>query len=169
MISKFKNTFLIILLCLINAHCLASNKVPDTIYAFVTKVVDGDTIYIKHNKYGNIKVRLAEIDTPEKGQPFGKEATRALSKIISKKIVRLDKVTIDRYKRIVGKISYNKIDINHYLVRNGYAWSYDKYNRRKEIIDAENLARKEKIGLWSQIDTPPIPPWKWREMFRQNE
>ena len=92
-----------------------------------------------------------------------------MSKIISKKIVRLDKVTIDRYKRIVGKISYNKIYINHYLVRNGYAWSYDKYNRRKEIIDAENLARKEKIGLWSQIDTPPIPPWKWIEMFRQNE
>ena len=39
----------------------------------------------------------------------------------------------------------------------------------KEILDKKNLARKEKIGLWSQIDAPPIPPWKWREMSRQNE
>ena len=64
MLAKFKNTFLIILLCLINVHSYAENKLPDTLYAKVIRIVDGDTIHLEHNKFGKIKVRLAEIDTP---------------------------------------------------------------------------------------------------------
>ena len=45
MLAKFKNTFLIILLCLINVHSYAENKLPDTLYAKVIRVVDGDTIH----------------------------------------------------------------------------------------------------------------------------
>lgn len=164
MITKFKTTILIISFCLLNVHSLASNKIPNTVFASVLRIVDGDTVYLKHNEYGKIKVRLAEIDTPEKDQPYGKEAALALSKLISGKIVKLNKVTVDKYNRIVGIIYYKKTDINYYLVRNGFAWSYDRYNRRKKIKDAENIARKEKIGLWSKQGAPPIPPWEWRKM-----
>ena len=164
MITKFKTTILIILFCLLNVHSLASNKIPNTVFASVLRIVDGDTVYLKHNEYGKIKVRLAEIDTPEKDQPYGKEAALALSKLISGKIVKLNKVTVDKYNRIVGIIYYKQTDINYYLVRNGFAWSYDRYNRRKKIKDAENIARKEKIGLWSKQGAPPIPPWEWRKM-----
>ena len=164
MITKFKTTILIISFCLLNVHSLASNKIPNTVFASVLRIVDGDTVYLKHNEYGKIKVRLAEIDTPEKDQPYGKEAALALSKLISGKIVKLNKVTVDKYNRIVGIIYYKKTDINYYLVRNGFAWSYDRYNRRKKIKDAENIARKEKIGLWSKQGDPPIPPWEWRKM-----
>ena len=169
MITKFKTTILIILFCLLNVHSLASNKIPNTVFASVLRIVDGDTVYLKHNEYGKIKVRLAEIDTPEKDQPYGKEAALALSKLISGKIVKLNKVTVDKYNRIVGIIYYKKTDINYYLVRNGFAWSYDRYNRRKKIKDAENIARKEKIGLWSKQGVPPIPPWEWRKMSKTNE
>ena len=66
MISKIKTTCLIILFCSVNVHCFAYEYIPDVINAKVIKIVDGDTIYLGHKKYGKIKVRLAEIDTPEK-------------------------------------------------------------------------------------------------------
>ena len=106
MITKFKTTILIISFCLFNVHSLASNKIPNTVFASVLRIVDGDTVYLKHNEYGKIKVRLAEIDTPEKDQPYGKEAALALSKLISGKIVKLNKVTVDKYNRIVGIIYF---------------------------------------------------------------
>ena len=169
MIAKFKNTFIIILFCLINVHLFASTVIPDTIYATVVKVVDGDTVHLKHDEYGKIKVRLADIDAPEKDQPFGKEATNSLSKLISGKLVKFNKVAIDKYNRIVGLIYYKETEINYYLVRNGLAWSYDRYNRRKKIRDAENIARKEQINLWSKQGASPIPPWEWRRMRKTDE
>tara|TARA_B100000767_G_scaffold137749_1_gene130345 strand:+ start:447 stop:956 length:510 start_codon:yes stop_codon:yes gene_type:complete len=166
MLAKFKNTFLIILLCLINVHSYAENKLPDTLYAKVIRVVDGDTIHLEHKKFGKIKVRLAEIDTPEKKQPYGQEAKKELKKIVNNKVVKLKKITIDRYGRVVGIIYYKNIEINHYLVINGYAWCYKRYNKRKKIEDAEIIARNNKVGIWKNENVKPIPPWEWRKIKR---
>ena len=162
MISKIKTTCLIILFCSVNVHCFAYEYIPDVINAKVIKIVDGDTIYLGHKKYGKIKVRLAEIDTPERDQPHGKIATAVLKKMILKKSVELHKVTIDKYKRVVGTIYLNNLEINYFLVRNGFAWCYDKYYYREKIKKAENQARSEKIGLWS-IKKKAIAPWNWRK------
>ena len=166
MLAKFKNTFLIILLCLINVHSYAENNLPDTLYAKVIRVVDGDTINLIHKKFGKIKVRLAEIDTPEKKQPYGQEAKKELKKIVNNKVVKLKKITIDRYGRVVGIIYYKNIEINHYLVINGYAWCYKRYNKRKKIEDAEIIARNNKVGIWKNKDVKPVPPWEWRKIKR---
>jgi len=166
MISKIKTTCLIILFCLVNVHCFAYEYIPDVIYAKVIKIVDGDTIHLGHKKYGKIKVRLAEIDTPERDQPYGKEATAVLKKMILKKYVELHKVTIDKYKRVVGTIYLNNLEINYYLVRNGFAWCYDKYHYREKIKKAENQARSEKIGLWLS-KKKAIAPWNWRKNKRK--
>ena len=162
MISKIKTTCLIILFCSVNVHCFAYEYIPDVINAKVIKIVDGDTIYLGHKKYGKIKVRLAEIDTPERDQPHGKIATAVLKKMILKKSVELQKVTIDKYKRVVGTIYLNNLEINYFLVRNGFAWCYDKYYYREKIKKAENQARSEKIGLWSS-KKKAIAPWNWRK------
>lgn len=162
MISKIKTTCLIILFCSVNVHCFAYEYIPDVINAKVIKIVDGDTIYLGHKKYGKIKVRLAEIDTPERDQPYGKIATAVLKKMILKKSVELHKVTIDKYKRVVGTIYLNNLEINYFLVRNGFAWCYDKYYYREKIKKAENQARSEKIGLWSS-KKKAIAPWNWRK------
>jgi endonuclease YncB( thermonuclease family) len=89
--------------------------------------------------------------------------------MIDNKIVKLKKITTDRYNRVVGLVYYQNIEINHYLVRNGLAWCYDKYNNREKIKNAENLARKEKIGIWSNDAVAPIEPWKWRKNRKKNE
>ena len=168
MLAKFKNTFFIILICLINVHSYAANILPATLHAKVIKVIDGDTINLEHKKFGKIKVRLAEIDTPEKKQPYGQKATTALKKLVDNKIVKLKKITIDKYGRVVGIIYYKNIEINHYLVINGHAWCYTQYNTRKKIEDAENTARKNKVGIWKNQDVKPIPPWEWRKIKRLN-
>ena len=166
MISKFRNSCLIIFFCLVNVHCFAYDYVPSTIYAKVTKIIDGDTIHLIHKKYGKIKVRLAEIDTPEMDQPYGEEAAVILKNMILNKTVKLKKLAVDRYKRVVGTIYLNGLEINLFLVRNGFAWCYDKYNRREKIKSAENLARLEKIGIWSN-KKKAIEPWNWRKNKRK--
>ena len=163
MLSKIKNTFLIILFCLINVYSLASNEIPNTLFGKVVHVVDGDTIHIKNRNLGLIKIRLSEIDTPELDQPFGIEAKNALKKLVDNKIVKVKKVTIDRYKRIVAIIYINDTEINYFLVKNGYAWCYEYYNHREKIKNAEKIAKKKKIGLWAKENFKPIPPWKWRK------
>ena len=166
MLSNIKSLFIIIFICLPNVHCMAAKDIPNTIYAKVVKVVDGDTIHISHKKYGLLKIRLAEIDAPEKDQPYGKEATARLSKILTNKTIRLNKITVDRYNRIIGIVYYENIDINHYLVINGLAWCYDYYNKREKIKDAEIYARKKEIGIWSDKNNEAIPPWEWRKNKR---
>jgi len=163
MLSKIKNTFLIILFFLAGAYSMASNEIPDTFSGKVVRVVDGDTIHIDNKILGKIKIRLAEIDTPELDQTFGVEAKNALKKLVDNKMVKIKKVTIDRYNRIVAIIYINDLEINYYLVKNGYAWCYEYYNHRKKIKNAEILAKRKRIGLWSKDNFNPIPPWEWRK------
>ena len=52
----------------------AENAVPaNAVEHRVTRIVDGDTVYTKDGT----KIRLHGIDTPERDQPYGKQATRA--------------------------------------------------------------------------------------------
>ena len=62
--------------------------VPDEAqWANVDRVVDGDTVYTKDGT----KIRLHGIDTPERDQPYGKQATRALDRLIKTNIATIKK------------------------------------------------------------------------------
>lgn len=67
----------------------------------VAKIVDGDTIDVKLSS-GPIRVRLTSIDTPEKGQPWGKEAAAALSRLVLNRPVEIEPFGQDRYDRMIG-------------------------------------------------------------------
>ena len=52
-------------------------------------------------------------------------------------------------------------NLNHELVRAGFAWWYRKYAPEDETLkQLEQEARAAKRGLW--VDAKPIPPWQWR-------
>lgn len=51
-----------------------------------------------------MKVRLAGIDAPEKGQPFGERSKEGLSRLTFGKEVGVDWQTRDRYGRVVGQV-----------------------------------------------------------------
>ena len=130
----------------------------------IPRITDGDTIKIL-----NKRIRLHGIDTPEKKQicirnskeyKCGQEATTALAKKIDRKTV-VCKVQnkLDRYKRYVGVCFLGDVDLNKWMIRNGYAVAYRMYS--KDYIEDENYAKKNKIGLWSGNF---IHPEKWRKL-----
>ena len=130
----------------------------------VPSIIDGDTVKIL-----NKRIRFFGIDTPEKKQfcvknskkyKCGQEATNALKKKIDGKLV-ICKVQdkLDRYKRYIGVCFLGDVDLNKWMVRNGYAVAYRRYS--KDYIEDENYAKKNKIGLWSSNF---IQPEKWRKL-----
>jgi len=139
---------------------------PLTAHAWVAKVVsvtDGDTIKVFTADQGQVKIRLYGIDTPEKGQPYGKAAGKYLASLISGAMVEVETVTTDRYGRTVGIVWDNEANINQEMVRAGYAWVYQRYCNKpfcEYWLALENEAKTDNIGLWQEPE--PVPPWEWR-------
>lgn len=132
----------------------------------VVGISDGDTLTALTADKQQIKVRLAGIDTPERGQPFGKAAKQALSDLAFGRDVVLEAEKEDRYGRTVAKVLVDGRDVNLELVTQGYAWWYRKYAAEQSPSDqvlyenAETQARAAGRGLWA--DPAPVPPWEWR-------
>lgn len=137
-----------------------SEKDHKVIIGKVIGVTDGDTITILNDKI-QYKIRLAEIDTPEKKQPFGTKCKQILSDKVFGKEVKVLWDKEDRYKRIIGTIILNERNINKEMVSEGFAWHYKQYSKSKELEELEQKAREEKRGLWA--DKNPIPPWEFRK------
>ena len=78
----------------------------ETIKAEVVGISDGDTITVLRNKE-QIKVRLAGIDTPEKGQDFGTKAREFIGSRLFRKEVEVLVKDTDRYGRTVGLVYYD--------------------------------------------------------------
>lgn len=139
----------------------------ETLYGRVVAVADGDTITILTAQKEQIKVRLTEIDAPEKGQPYGQKSKQALSDLVFKKNVSVSSKSQDRYGRTLGRVFVNDKDVNLYMVANGYAWAYTKYLTDPSIKEAENSARDRSLGLWGLQTDQVMPPWEWRRAKRR--
>jgi endonuclease YncB( thermonuclease family) len=151
---------LALLLCLAT---IASAQAPETqlLVGPTTRVIDGDTLDILVRGETH-RVRLAQIDAPESGQPYGREATAALEKLALHKHTRVTVVATDRYGRAVGEVQVGSLDVNQAMVRDGHAWAYTHYSHSLEIIDLENAARAAKKGLWALPLEDRDAPWEWR-------
>lgn len=134
----------------------------------VVGVSDGDTITVLHSGNQQIKVRLAEIDTPESSQPYGKRAKQNLSDLVFNKTVIVKVKGTDRYGRLIGRVIVNGVDINARMVELGAAWVYRKYAKDQNLFVLEERARKYKIGLWGLPEADRVPPWEWRRRKRGN-
>lgn len=127
----------------------------------VVGIIDGDTYVLIHNKF-QFKIRSAHINCPEKGQPFGQKAKKIASELCFNKYVRIfHKNKYHRDRLIAEVILDDGRNLNKLLVENGLAWHYKKYSSNEEYRDLELIARKNKIGLWSELN--PIDPDDWRK------
>lgn len=131
----------------------------------VVGVSDGDTITVLVERRP-MKVRLAEIDTPEKGQPYGARAKQALSELVFGKLVTGVEQTIDRYGRTVGRVYIGGLDVNAELVRGGHAWVYRQYAKDQNLYRLEAAAKTAGQGLWGLPEAQRVPPWEWRHRDR---
>jgi endonuclease YncB( thermonuclease family) len=132
----------------------------ETLTGKVVGVTDGDTIKVLVEER-IFKVRLAEIDTPERGQPWAKRAKQALSDKVFGHEVEIRVVTVDRYGRTVGHVWLADRHINRELVREGHAWVYRSYLKDKTLLDAESHAQANRLGLWKLPEAARIAPREW--------
>jgi endonuclease YncB( thermonuclease family) len=107
-------------------------------------------------------VRLSEIDTPERGQPWYQRAKDALAEKVAARVVSVEEVDRDRYGRLVGKVWLGGRDINREMVAGGHAWVYRRYLRDPSLLEDENRAQAALLGLWRLPETQRTPPWEWR-------
>ena len=104
---------------------------------WVVSIADGDTLTLLVDGHEQVKVRLAEIDTPEKGQPYGSKARQALADLAFKRDARVAWTERDRYGRVIGRVFVDGLDVNAEMVRQGHAWVYRQYAKDKSLFKLE--------------------------------
>jgi micrococcal nuclease len=128
--------------------------------AKVIGIKDGDTIVVLFG--GNIKktIRLAEVDCPEKGQPFGKNAKQFTADLVFSKEIIFVETDIDRYGRIIAKVYIKGKYLSREIIKAGLGWWYFKYSNDNGLGEAQKSAYDQKRGLWR--DSKATAPWVFR-------
>jgi micrococcal nuclease len=136
---------------------------PDAATAVVLKVVDGDTIDIRDDIRGRLRVRVLGIDTPETKKPgytvgcWAPEATEfARSTMVGQRVAFVTDPTQDRTDRFGRTLAYlvraDGWDYSIEAARAGMAHSYVyggiPVARHAAIAAAEQEARDTRRGLW---------------------
>lgn len=128
----------------------------------VVGVTDGDTITVLVDGTRPERVRLAEIDAPERGQPWGDRSKQALSGMLFQREVSVEQTAVDRWGRVVGRVSVDGRDVSREMVALGGAWTYRQYLTDASLIEVEEAARRAGLGLWSLPASERVAPWAWR-------
>ena len=124
-------------------------------------VGDGDSL-----DFDASRVRLVGIDAPELDQfcdvtggrwPCGKESRNALRKMIGRRDVRCESGSVDEYDRWLATCFVSNVNINKWLVLNGWALSYGDYQQE------EREAEKNRAGVWRGDFERPR---EWRDAQR---
>ena len=165
-------TLILLLVC-------PSFAIADVIEGTVVKIADGDTMTVLDSNKEQHRVRIAGIDAPEKGQPFGNASRKRLGELVARNEVRVEFNKHDRYGRIVGKVLVTPpdcptcgrtLDVGLAQVTTGMAWWYRKYANEQSAEDqgryefSEQETKAKKVGLWQEKN--PQPPWEFRRGTR---
>lgn len=129
----------------------------------VVAITDGDTLVVLRENV-NVKVRLAEIDAPEKSQPYGKRSRQSLAELVFGKEVYVREEGRDRYGRTIGYVIHEGVNANREQVFRGMAWVYDRFAADRTLYTVQAEAREALRGLWA--DPAATPPWAWRKARR---
>lgn len=128
----------------------------------VDTVHDGDTVTCRDPEARPWKIRLAGIDAPEFGQPYGEQARQALVGKLGGGLVRVEGDARDQHGRLLGTLWIGDRDINRELVAEGWAWAFGGFAADDDLLKAEAEARRQRRGLWAGPD--PVPPREWRAL-----
>lgn len=144
--------------------CISCSKRDN--YLYVVKITDGDTFVGLNTNNEQIKIRIASIDAPEKGQPYGNASKKALADMIFNKQVRVEIQNTDKYGRAIAMVyTPDNKDVSAEMLKIGMAWHFAKYSNSIYYTELETTARHLRCGLWQSSN--PIPPWQWRKMPKE--
>lgn len=121
---------------------------------------DGDTMVVRDGTVKTV-LRLAEIDAPERTQPYSQISRRNLITLCKEKAISFEPVTVDRYGRTVAMVTCDGVLVNWRQVQDGLAWCFSKYlTQPKTCLPLERDAMNARRGLWR--DEMPLAPWEFR-------
>lgn len=141
-----------------------SKPVPQVVTGRCIRVVDGDTIEVEAQSQ-TVKVRLQGIDSPEKDQPGGAEATEYTRSLVEGSVVVVRVTRVEQYDRLEGRVFRGVSDVGLRIVEMGHAWHAPQYSSDRNLAEAEKEAQVARRGLWR--DPSPVPPWEWRGKARE--
>ena len=145
----------VLVLMLAIAPCIGQS---DELRGRVVGVADGDTLTVLDAGQQQIKVRLADIDAPEKAQPYGQRSKQALSGLCYGR---------EAIVAHTGRVRCGGVDANAEQIKRGMAWVYDRYATDKRLYPMQAEAQADRRGLWA--DAAPVPPWEWRKSRRNGK
>ncbi|EFH5214121.1 TPA: thermonuclease family protein [Escherichia coli] len=123
------------------------------------RVLDGNTIDVMLSQHP-VRVRLVNIDAPEKKQEYGRWSEKIMKSLVAGKTVTVTYFQRDHYGRILGQAyAPDGMNVNQFMVRAGDAWVYEQYNTDPVLPVLQGEVRQQKRGLWA--DSAPVPPWVW--------
>ena len=128
--------------------------------AKVIAVLDGDTVLVLRGSQ-QVKIRLANIDAPEKTQAYGMVSRQSLMEMVLRKQVQVSSQAMDDYGRMVAQIEAGGFKVNEEQVRRGMAWEYSHFHSDRHYLALQSEAQQLRRGLWAQAN--PTPPWEWRK------
>ena len=142
-------------------HAVLYTTQINTDKGVVIKIIDGDTYDLLIKDKSTIRIRMNEIDAPERGQPFYQKSKDFLGQLCFQKNIRIVRTGKDRYGRVIaGSYLEDGTSLSYEMVKNGFAWQFKKYSADTVLSRLETNAKQQKLGLWSDKD--PVAPWLTR-------
>lgn len=133
----------------------------ETFDGTVVGIADGDTLIVLNNDQQEVKIKLAEIDAPEKRQAFGARSKQSLSDLCFGKQAEITPIHKDRYQRTAARVKCSGVDANIEQVKRGMAWVYPRHVEDHSLYVMQKEAKVAKRGLWA--DSSPTAPWEFRK------
>lgn len=159
--TQSRNNRLFLMLIVVVACFQAACTTPvNAASCTVIKVADGDSFTCRMKSGKKQFIRMSGIDAPEITQAYGKNARNALKTALLGKKVRLENISQDRYGRTLATVYLGNKDQNLQMVKQGNAWVYRRYNKNLHYIQAEEIAREQRLGLWQKNN--PVYPEDYR-------
>lgn len=133
---------------------------------------DGDSLVAITERRESLRIRLVGIDAPERAQPHGPEARKALESKLRGEEFEATLLKRDNFGRWLVVVKVDGNDLGEWMLRQGHAWYFRKYARdipgqlRGTYERAEAEARKAQRGLWALPSAEE--PWEFRRRRRDS-
>lgn len=122
----------------------------------VVTVADGDTVeVIPDGAQAPIRIRLEEIDTPELDEPYGRDAMIYTRILLLKKRVHVEGHDVDRYERLVARVTTAGRDVSLALLQMGLACHFTQFTSDPALARAAARARSQGSGFWAPSAPKP--------------
>ena len=159
---RIASALLVAVLAVTSSVTLASasqemrKRVGKPFNGLVVTVADGDTVeVIPEGEPAPIRLRLEGIDTPELDEPYGRDAMIYTRILLLKKRVHVEGHDVDRYERLVARVTTAGRDVSLALLQVGLACHFRQFSSDPALARAAERARSQGSGFWAPSAPKP--------------